>query len=174
MSYTTIRQPEGIVYSYDNLLRQAMIAEIIAINDYSEILAHSDIKELNNILKHIMEEEKEHYGKFLNLLRKVDEEQYYRYREVLDENKSRYLEAFHINHGIEIKDDRVILDEIRKNIKGELEAIILYEDQLRKIPDPEGRRIMYEVIMDEKEHVEELTQALLKLDRDKYGPISRR
>ena len=62
-----------------------MIAELVAINDYSEILAHSDIKILNNILHHIMEEEKEHYGRFLNLLRKVDEEQYYRYRQVLEE-----------------------------------------------------------------------------------------
>lgn len=32
---------------------------------------------------------------------------------------------------------------------------------------------MYEIIMDEKEHVEELTQALLMLDKYKYGPISR-
>lgn len=173
MSYTTIRQPEGMVHSYDNLLRQAMIAELVAINDYSEILAYSDIKDLNNILEHILEEEKEHYGKFLNLLREVDEEQYYMYRRILNENEFKYLEPLRIDHGMEKKDGRFILDKLRKEIKGELEAIVLYEDQLRKIPDPEGRRIMYEVIMDEKEHVEELTQALLRLDKHKYGPISR-
>ncbi len=173
MSYTTIRQPEGMVYSYDNLLRQAMIAELVAINDYSDILAYSDIKGLNNILEHILEEEKEHYGKLLNLLRKVDEEQYYMYRRVLNENESKYLEPLRIDYGMEKKDRRFILDKLREEIKGELEAIVLYEDQLRKIPDPEGRTIMYEIIMDEKEHVEELTQALLKLDKHKYGPISR-
>ncbi|WP_454053174.1 ferritin family protein [Clostridium sp. Marseille-Q7071] len=173
MSYTTIRHPEGMVYSYDNLLRQAMIAELVAINDYSEILAYSDIKELNNILEHILEEEKEHYGKLLNLLRKVDEEQYYMYRRVLNENESKCLEPLRIDYGMEKKDGRFILDKLREEIKGELEAIVLYEDQLRKIPDPEGRTIIYEIIMDEKEHVEELTQALLRLDKHKYGPISR-
>lgn len=173
MSYTTIRQPEGMVHSYDNLLRQAMIAELVAINDYSEILAYSDIKDLNNILEHILEEEKEHYGKFLNLLREVDEEQYYMYRRILNKNESKYLEPLRIDHGMEKKDGRFILDKLREEIKGELEAIVLYEDQLRKIPDPEGRNIMYEIIMDEKEHVEELTQALLRLDKHKYGPISR-
>jgi len=103
----------------------------------------------------------------------VDEEQYYMYRRVLNENESKYLEPLRIDYGMEKKDRRFILDKLREEIKGELEAIVLYEDQLRKIPDPEGRTIMYEIIMDEKEHVEELTQALLKLDKHKYGPISR-
>ncbi|WP_461613627.1 hypothetical protein [Clostridium sp. Marseille-QA1073] len=92
-----------MVHSYDNLLRQAMIAELVAINDYSEILAYSNIKDLNNILEHILEEEKEHYGKLLNLLRKVDEEQYYMYRRILNENKYKHLEPLRIDYGMERK-----------------------------------------------------------------------
>ena len=72
MSYTTMRQPQGIPVFFTNLIREAMIGEIVAINDYAKHIADSNISELNEIWEHIMEDEKRHYGMFLKLLRKYD------------------------------------------------------------------------------------------------------
>ncbi|WP_243176624.1 hypothetical protein [Clostridium gasigenes] len=60
MSYTTNRQPQGIVIDETNFLREGMIAEIVAINDYSTFIKLTNNKEVKDIFYHIMEEEKEH------------------------------------------------------------------------------------------------------------------
>ncbi|WP_061994221.1 ferritin family protein [Clostridium sp. ATCC 25772] len=171
MSYTTKRQPQGKAKCYENILREVLIAELVAIEDYTNTLAYSDIKELNHIIEHILEEEKEHYGMILYLLRKVDREEYEMYKRVL--KKDEFNEKpFKIQNGDNKKDKRTILNTIREDIKGEFEAVVLYEDLLDEIPDREGKNILHKIILDEKEHAEELTQVLLKIDKDKYGPIS--
>ena len=75
MSYTTDRQPQGRARSTANLLREGMIAELVAIDDYSYFISYTDNREVKEILHHIMEEEKRHYGMFLDALRKVDDEE---------------------------------------------------------------------------------------------------
>ena len=171
MSYTTERQPEGRVRCYENIIRQMMIAELVAIDDYSTILSQSDIKELNYVLEHILEEENKHYGLFLQLLRRIDREEWEFYIKVLKKDEGKNLRQVKVEYGNNKKDRRLLLEEIRKNIKGELEAIVLYEDLIEEIPDREGRCIVQEVIKEEKEHTEELTAVLLKLDKDCYGPL---
>lgn len=46
MSYTTNRQPQGTSKSVTTLLREGMIAEIVAINDYSYLLVLLIIRKL--------------------------------------------------------------------------------------------------------------------------------
>ncbi|MCY6959187.1 ferritin family protein [Clostridium brassicae] len=169
MSYTTNRQPQGISYCFTNKIREAMIAELVAINDYAYNIAHSDIKDINEILHHIMEDEKRHYGMFLKLLRKYDPIQYTKYMEVKEHIKldkdAKYLNFYDKNS------EKMILNFIRDDIKGELEAIILYEEHLMEIPYKDIKETFMKVIEDEKEHVEELTLLLMHYDKDKYGPI---
>ncbi|MCY6370022.1 ferritin family protein [Clostridium ganghwense] len=169
MSYTTDRQPQGLPYCFTNKLREAMIAELIAINDYAYHISRSDIKDINEVLYHIMEDEKRHYGMFLKLLRKYDPVQYSRYieaKEHVELNKN----AKHINIREKHSEDS-LLNFIRLDIKGELEAIILYEQHLIEIPHKDIKQTFIDVIADEKEHVEELTLVLMHYDKDKYGPI---
>ncbi|AZR73261.1 rubrerythrin [Anoxybacter fermentans] len=171
MSYTTDRQPQGYPYFPTNKIREAMIGELVAINDYAYHISHSDIEEINEIWQHIMDDEKRHYGMFLDLLRKYDPAQYEMFKKV--------KKQIHINKKIKNPtcsskkyNQDLILNYIRNDIKGELEAIILYEQHITEIPCKEVREVFHKIINDEKEHVEELTIVLLKYDKDKYGPIS--
>ncbi|OFI01509.1 rubrerythrin [Clostridium acetireducens DSM 10703] len=169
MSYTTKHQPQGKVYCYTNKIREAIIAEIVAINDYAYHIANSKIKEINEVWHHIMEDEKRHYGMFLQLLREFDPIQYKKYIEVKDHIKlsvKTEKQDYCSNYCNEIT-----LNNIRNDIKGELEAVILYEQHIVEIPFKRVRDVFLEVINDEKEHLEELTAVLLKYDKDKYGPI---
>lgn len=169
MSYTTNRQPQGYPYCFTNKLREALVAEIVAINDYAHTIAHSDIKDINKVLHHIMEDEKRHYGMFLELLRKYDPVQYSKYiavKEHIELSKdSKYLNVY------EKHSESSLLNFIRDDIKGEFEAIVLYEAQILEMPYRDIKKVFLEVIGDEKEHVEELTLLLMHYDRDKYGPI---
>lgn len=56
MSYTTERQPQGNLKTEETLLREGLIAEVVAINDYSHFIEQTDIKEVKEIFHHIMEE----------------------------------------------------------------------------------------------------------------------
>ena len=171
MSYITDRHPEGQVFNYTNLIRQAMIAELVAINDYTKSIRKSNIKELNRLLYHIMLEEKEHYGMLLDTLRTADPEQYRIWKEV-EEKKICLRPLNQIEAGIEKVGASATLQMIRKNIKSELEAIILYEQHIAQIPMPEIQSLFHEIVNQEIHHMEELTTALLQLDRDPYGQIS--
>ncbi|WP_032120753.1 ferritin family protein [Clostridium amazonitimonense] len=171
MSYTTLRQPQGVPVSYVNLIREALIAELVAINDYYKQIVSTDIKELKEILQHIMEEEKRHYGMFLQLIRKYDPEQYGKYIEA-DKDVKISTNIKLSNHDSKMQ-NQIILNNIRDDIKSELEAVVLYEQHISMIPINEIRDVFKEVTADEKEHIEELTSVLLKLDKDSYGPISK-
>lgn len=169
MSYTTNRQPQGCPCPFTNLIREAMIGELVAINDYTYHIENSCIKEINDVWEHIAEDEKRHYGMFLKLLRKYDPIQYSKFIEAKEHiNLTTSVKLGPISHKINQKN---ILSFIRDDIKGELEAIILYEDHLFKIPFNDVKQTYFEIIEDEKEHVEELTLVLLNYEKDIYGPI---
>ena len=169
MSYTTNRQPQGRAKSAENFLREGMIAEIVAIDDYSKFISLTDNKELKELFHHIREDEKEHYGLFLEALRKIDIEEADAYKEAQDHVKISPKDK--CKEGA-IKDNRGnLLINIREAIKGELEAILLYEDFICSLNDNALIRIIEHIIRDEKEHVEELTIAMLILDKEKYGPL---
>ena len=172
MSYTTNRQPQGILIDKVAFLREGMIAELVAINDYSTFISLTNNKEAINIFHHIMEEEKEHYGMFLDALRKYDEKQKEFECEVRDQvnisskNIGKYSDLSYSkdkNHNL--------LMSIREAIKGELEAILLYEFFIDNITDEYLIALISKITSDEKEHIEELTLALTLLDKDSYGPI---
>ncbi len=172
MSYTTNRQPQGPSTDIDGFLREGLIAEIVAINDYSHFIKLTDNKEVREIFHHILEDEKRHYGLFLQALRKVDKEQAEMSIEALehvrlskkDKNKYNDYSGFKGGRGD-------VLTFIRENIKGELEAILLYEKFVENIDDHILVSLIKSIIKDEKEHVEELTRAMVILDKDEYGPI---
>ena len=170
MSYTTNRQPQGILKNDETFLREGLISEIVAINDYSNFLNLTDNKEMRDIFHHIMEEEKEHYGLFLEALRTIDPEQCALSKDVNEHvtisGKNSYKE-YSISKGSKAS----LLTYIRDAIKGELEAIVLYEDFLNNVQSQKLFKLIKKITLDEKEHVEELTKALVILDKDEYGPL---
>ncbi|WP_461205243.1 ferritin family protein [Clostridium sp. DL1XJH146] len=171
MSYTTERQPQGIPYFFTNKIREAMIGELVAINDYSIHISHSNIKELNEIWYHIMEDEKKHFGMLMQLLRKYDPVEYEKYKEVASHVKLTGKGNLSLSE-YNKSDNTKLLNNIRSDIKGELEAIILYEQHIIEIPHPDIKKVFEKIVADEKEHTEELTLAILHYDKNSYGPIS--
>lgn len=165
MSYTNPEgQPQGYPYFFTNKIREALIGEIVAINGYTEHIANSNMQEINKVWQHIVEDEKEHYGRFLNLIRKYDPVEFKQY-------------ISHIHNNVMISpiqpyrpeyDRQIILNNIRQDIKGELEAVILYEQILYEMPYQDIREVFQEVITAEKEHTEHLTKLLISFDKDKY------
>lgn len=170
MSYTTERQPQGKLKTEQALLREGLIAEVVAINDYSHFIEQTDNKEVKEIFHHIMEEEKEHYGLFLEQLRRIDREQRELQEKVEEEESICSKQKMKEHTSKNLKGN--LLDNIRLGIKAELEAVLLYEDLIEHLDDEEIIDVIKYVTREEKEHVEELTKALLILDKDSYGTIS--
>ncbi len=169
MSYTTRNgQPQGIPYCFTNKIREAMIAEIIAINGYAEHIANSNMEELNAAWRNIMRDEKKHYGMLLMLLRKYDPDQYEKYQEhkEIKYGSKGPMQAYKPNF-----DKQIILNNLRQDIKGELEAVILYEQDFADISCNDIRHVFYSITTEEKGHLEHLTQLLLKYDIDKYNSL---
>lgn len=169
MSYTYPNgQPQGTAQQFPNRLREALISEIIAINGYQTHIACSDIPEINDTWHHIMLDEKQHYGWFLKLLRKYDPEQAKQFLAHKKDNPDpkKPLELTNSK-----SDGATILNFIRDDIKGELEAVILYESDIQKYPYRDIRTIVRAVINDEKGHAEHLTRLLLKYDPDPYDEL---
>ncbi|MDF2987727.1 MAG: ferritin-like protein [Eubacterium sp.] len=210
MSYTNPHgQPQGAATRVTNLLRQIIIAEIVAINSYQNHISNSDISEINQVWHHIMVNEKSHYIIAMNLLRKYDPVQY-KYLSNSQEampgsaipttdfsgtesvsnsgagsntntnssassgSRSRKSSGSSSRPQTEIQaakpvyDKYKILNYLREDIKGELEAVILYEDELASIQHKDVRSALQKIIDDEKHHAEHLTQVLLKHDPDPY------
>jgi rubrerythrin len=169
MSYTTEHgQPQGAARLVTNKLREAIIAEIIAINGYEEHIANSTMREINSAWHSIMDDEKKHYGIFLTLLRKYDPEQAKAFNEHLNiaagirSSMQTYVPDY---------DRQIILNNLRQDIKGELEASILYEDLAEQSPQPDVKAALLSISAEEKGHVEHLTRLLLKYDTDPYDGL---
>lgn len=169
MSYTNPKgQPQGIAILDTNKLREILIGEIDAINGYADHIANSNMEDINEAWKSIMGDEKKHYGLILSLLRKYDQMQYQAYREhinILSGPKSP-MQTYTPNY-----DKQLILNNVREDIKGELEAVLLYEQHLASIPYTDIRNVLYSIINEEKGHAEHLTQLLLKYDPDNYNGL---
>ncbi|SHI95497.1 Rubrerythrin [Clostridium cavendishii DSM 21758] len=176
MSYTTNRQPQGILINKETFLREGMIAEIVAINDYSRFISLTSNKEVKDLFYHIMEDEKEHYGMFLNTLRNIDNDHEKLKAEIKDhiQISEKYKHKFKEYSTVKDMKNELLMN-IREAIKGELEAIVLYESFIKNLSEEDEEdivEIIVKIIKDEKEHTEELTLALTLLDEDKYGLIS--
>jgi rubrerythrin len=166
MSYTNKSgAPQGIAKTDTNKLREILIGELVAINGYAENIANSNMADLNAAWRSIMEDEKKHYGMILTLLRKYDPFQYKSYREHIGDRSGPIspMQKFTPNYN-----KQLILNNIREAIKGELEAVILYEELLASIPHDDIRCALSSIINTEKGHAEHLTQLLFKYDFNNY------
>lgn len=169
MSYTNpVGQPQGEAKRFTNILREILIAEIIAIGGYQEHIANSSMEEINRAWHSIMQDEKKHYGWILKLLRKYDPAEYQAFlshKEVRMGPKPP-MQGYMPNYS-----QQIILNNLREDIKGELEAIILYEEQLLKMSNQDARKTLQAIIDEEKGHTEHLTQLVLKYDPDPYDDL---
>lgn len=169
MSYThPYGQPQGIAILDTNKLREILVAEIDAINGYEYHIANSNMEDINAAWRSIVGDEKKHYGMILSLLRKYDPTQYQAYKEHTGEKlrPKSTLQKYTPNY-----DKQLILNNVRDDIKGEFEAVILYEQYLAYVPYNDIKYTLYSIINEEKGHAEHLTQLLLKYDTDKYNGL---
>jgi rubrerythrin len=160
MSYTNpYGQPQGTARQVTNKLRQILIAEIIAINGYQSHIANSNMVDINNSWHSIMEDEKKHYGLVLGLLRKYDPEEYKQYLAHKTDlvGPKEPMQIYNPDFNIQI-----ILNNLREDIKGEFEAVVLYEEELPEFPYKDVRTVVRSIIDEEKGHTEHLTNILLK------------
>jgi rubrerythrin len=168
MSYTHPNgMPQGIAQKFTNKLREILIAEIIAINGYQSHIANSNMEDINLAWHSIMVDEKKHYGWLLQLLRKYDPEEY---RQYLEHKKDIIgytpMQIYNPNYN-----SQIILNNLRDDIKGELEAVILYEEELHTFQHKDIRTVLQSIIDEEKGHTEHLTKILLKYDPDLYDAL---
>ncbi len=154
MSYTTEGMPQGKPVSSKGLIRDALIGELNAINSYQNTLEFSNIPRLNKFIVEIMKDEIHHYHLLTEYLNKLDKEQAEMFKEV---QKKDYKVDFTLNP-LEIKSPTPpnILSQLRKNIKGELEAILSYDEIEHTLKDAEGKALIHAITKDEKEHIAEL------------------
>jgi rubrerythrin len=169
MSYTHPNgQPQGVSQQFTNKLREILISEIIAINGYQSHIANSNIEEINKAWHSIMLDEKKHFGWILQLLRKYDPEQSKQFLAHQNDNPGPNTPVQSQNPQF---DSLSILNNLRDDVKGELEAVILYEAELPRYPYKDIRTTLRSVIEEEKGHSEHLTRLLLKFDPDKYDDL---
>jgi rubrerythrin len=164
MSYTNpLGLPQGVADKITNKLRQIIIAEIIAINGYQSHIANSNMTNINKAWHHIMLDEKRHYTQLIELLRKYDpvELKYSLTPHEITSSNISQIQIYKPNY-----DKQIILNNLRDDIKGELEAVILYEDELTYFSHKDIRTTIKGIIDEEKEHTEHLTEILIKYDRD--------
>jgi rubrerythrin len=169
MSYTHPNgMPQGIAIPFTNKLREILIGEIIAINGYQEHILNSNMEEINKAWHTIMGDEKKHYGIILNLLRKYDPVEYSMYlaHRSLRQGPVPPMQSYQPEY-----DRQIILNNVREDIKGELEAVILYEQEMPGLPYQDIRDALQSIINEEKGHTEHLTELLLKYDPDRYDGL---
>lgn len=165
MSYTTILQCQN--NNDATFLMEGMISELTAINDYSYSLSLTENKEIKDVLYHIIKEEKEHYGAFLEALRSIDKELYSAYQQVNKQVNITQKNTY--NEYLNGKENKTLLmTSIRNAIKGELEAIMLYTNFLDNVKSNELFKIIKVITLNEKQHVEELTKLMNLIDTDSY------
>ncbi|WP_024834287.1 demethoxyubiquinone hydroxylase family protein [Ruminiclostridium josui] len=167
MSYTyPSGQPQGTARKVTNRLREIMIAELIAINGYQNHIANSNMINVNEVWYHIMQDEKRHYETVLNLLRKYDPVQY---KASLEQHEDYHKPKSTMQLYNPSYDKQIILNNIREDIKGELEAVILYEEEIEAYSSYKDiKTAIQSIIDDEKEHSEHLTQVLKKYENEQF------
>lgn len=168
MSYTVLYgQPQGVPSNFVDKIREALIAEILAINGYVEHIENSNMEEINKIWRNILQDEKDHYGMFLRLIHRYDPTQYQLYLKHFEDIISvTPMQIYKPNY-----DKQLILNNVREDIKGELEAVILYQQLWKEMPYEDIRDVFLYVIDAEKEHAEHLTRVMLRYDKAKYNDL---
>ncbi|MCD6270393.1 hypothetical protein J7J23_01280 [bacterium] len=63
------------------MLREDLIGELEAINQYQDHIDESDSEEVKKILGHIRDEEKEHFAELVKIIRKLDNTQEEKFQE---------------------------------------------------------------------------------------------
>ena len=170
ISYTNPNgQTQGMARQYTNKLREILVAEIIAINGYQSHIANSNMEDINRAWHNIMIDEKTHYGLILQLLRKYDPEQCKQYLEHKTDliGPEASMQKFNGDFN-----NQIILNNLREDIKGELEAVILYEEEISEFPFRDIRTVVRYIINEEKGHLEHLTKILLVYDPDTYDSLN--
>jgi rubrerythrin len=168
VSYTDLYgQPQGVPFYFVNKIREALIAEVAAINGYARHIANSHMEEINAVWRSIIADEKEHYGLFLALVHRYDPTQYQLYiKHSQDAIAVAPLQPFKPEY-----DRQLILNNVREDAKGEFEAVILYDQLLHEAPYQDIKDVFQYVIHAEKEHAEHLTRVLLLYDTDQYNDL---
>ncbi len=154
MSYTTEGMPQGMPISSKGFIRDALIGEINAINNYQRSIGYSDIPELNKFLLEIMKDEIHHYHLLTEYLNKIDKEQ----AEMFQKYKPQNFNVDFKQNPMDVKFPPTtnITSQLRMNIKGELEAILSYDEIESKLKDPQGKALIHAITKDEKQHIAEL------------------
>lgn len=169
MSYTyPAGMPQGAARLFTNKMREILIAEIYAINGYQTHIANSNMEDINAAWHSIMDDEKKHYGMMLELLRKYDPIEYKSY---LAHKSDRLGPKSPMQTYKPEYDRQIILNNLRDDIKGELEAVILYEEELPEFRYSDIRMSLRTIINEEKGHTEHLTELALKYDPDPYNGL---
>ncbi|ASS91232.1 rubrerythrin [Bacillaceae bacterium ZC4] len=169
MSYTFPGgQPQGKPIFITSKIREAMVAELTAINDYNYHIANSNMEEVNRVWRMIMLDEKKHYGMFLTLLRKYDPVQYqtYLYYQNTHLDVKEPMQTYRPNY-----DKQLILNLVRSDLKGELETAVLYDQYAAEISIPDVSHVFSVISRDEKFHAEHLTKLLISYDPDPYNGL---
>lgn len=170
MSYTVPGgQPQGKPVFVVSKLREAMVAEISAINQYTQHIANSNIEEFNKVWRAILHDEKKHYGMFLTLLRKYDPVQYEAY--LYFKNASIETNRAFLTYKPEY-DNQLMLNMVREDIKGELETSVLYDQYAFEIACPDVSHTFSIISRDEKFHAEHLTRLMLTYDPEPYDGLT--
>ncbi|HEX2924966.1 MAG TPA: ferritin-like domain-containing protein [Ruminiclostridium sp.] len=167
MSYTyPSGMPQGTARKITNKMREIMIAEIVAINGYQSHIANSNMIAVNEAWHHIMLDEKRHYETVLNLLRKYDPVQY---KASLAQHEDALMPESPMQLYNPRFDKQIILNNIREDIKGELEAVILYEEEMEGFSSHKDIKAALQIIIDdEKEHAEHLTGILKRYENKQF------
>lgn len=85
MSYSSEESYEEQLAIQDDLemLREDLIGELQAINQYQEHILSLENKEAATTVEHIIEEEKEHVAELLRLIQNLDPAQAEKFKEIL-------------------------------------------------------------------------------------------
>lgn len=143
-----------------DLIRNAVIGELGAINEYENDIAVSDVEEVNEIWEKILEDEKMHYKILTDIIRRYDPGQCKMYQEVQQEYKN--LDKICIKK-YRVEGTENIANHLRDDIQGENKAIIMYQNILCNLTNKEVCNKIKYILLDEKEHVELLNKALESL-----------
>lgn len=162
MSYTTEGQPQGMPTKITNFIRESLISEIVAINQYNYHINNTPCPQLVKLWMHIRDEEMRHFSMFSELLRKYDPTQLKLYEETKGHVNIDFTNCYSLKSVNKVN----IPGAIRSDMKGELEAIILYEDIMKHGKYRDIYEVYTEIINEEKEHFEELSFAVMEYDTD--------
>ncbi len=82
-SFEEMSDEQLVILDDLEILREDLIGELQAINQYQEHILDLENEEAVNTLEHIIEEEKEHVAELLRLIQNLDPAQAEKFKEIL-------------------------------------------------------------------------------------------